>query len=338
MHAVPPEEHADPVAAVVAAHRAGTLLSLATSGTTGPARRVLRSTESWWGSFGAYSQLSGVVAGSRVWLPGPTSSTMVLFAAVHASVVGAARVDDPAGATHACLTPAQLELRGAELPRGTQVVVAGAALSKRLARQASARSLPVSHYYGAAELSFVAASAPRRDGEAEPVPTGLRPFEGVEIDIRDTPGPGSIWVRSPWVCEGYEGAGSGPLRRDGEWATVGDVGRLRDGVLQVLGRPDAVTTAGATVVLAEVEAALAGAAHGPFVVHGVPHPTFGEVLAVTFVDPTDESRLREAARALPASHRPRVWRRVDVLPLTAAGKVDRAALPSLQDTKPGGAR
>jgi acyl-CoA synthetase (AMP-forming)/AMP-acid ligase II len=217
-------------------------------------------------------------------------------------------------------------------------VVAGAALPEWLAVRAVARGLTVSQYYGAAELSFVGASAPRRAEGAGPVPRGLRPFAGVEIDIRDTPGPGSIWVRSPWVCEGYEGGASGPLRRDGEWVTVGDVGRIHDGVLEVFGRPDAVTTAGATVLLAEVEAVLGGVAHGPFVVHGVPHAVFGQVLAVTFVDPTDEPRLRDAARALPASHRPRVWRRVDSLPLTVAGKVDRAALASLPDAEPGGAR
>lgn len=296
---------------------------------------MLRSTQSWWGGFDAYSELSGVVAGSQVWLPGPFTSTMVLFAAVHAAVVGATRVADPGGATHACLTPAQLELRGTELPRGAHVVVAGAALPDRAAARATARGFVLAHYYGAAELSFVAVGASRGAGGGAAGGTRLRPFEGVEIDIRDTPGPGSIWVRSPWVCEGYEDGDSGPLRRDGEWATVGDVGRIRDGVLEVFGRPDAVTTAGATVVLAEVEAVLVGVAHGPFVVHGVPHPTFGEVLAVTFVDPTDEPRLKDAARALPASHRPRVWRRVDTLPLTAAGKVDRALLASLPDAKQG---
>ncbi|EWT04083.1 hypothetical protein N864_16065 [Intrasporangium chromatireducens Q5-1] len=94
---------------------------------------------------------------------------MVLFAAVHAAVVGATRMGDPAAATHACLTPAQLELRGAELPRGTLVVVAGATLPERLALAAAARGLTVSHYYGAAELSFVAAG---RSGD------GLRPFAG----------------------------------------------------------------------------------------------------------------------------------------------------------------
>lgn len=314
--AVRPDEHADAVAAVLDAHRTGAGLSLATSATTGLARRVLRSTHSWWHSFPAYSALSGVSEGARVWLPGPETSTMVLFAAVHARVVGAARMSDPHGATHACLTPAQLDLRGSELPAGSHVVVAGAALPKRLAALAADRGLTVSHYYGAAELSFVAAG--RAGG-------GLRAFPGVDVEIRDQPHPGSIWARSPWLCDGYDGP-PGALLRDGEWATVGDIGRLRDGVLEVLGRPDAVTTAGATVLVAEVEAALRPRAHGPFAVHGIAHPTLGEVVAVSLVEPTDRARLESAARAFPSSHRPRVWRVVDALPLTVAGKLDRVVL------------
>ncbi|WP_347352311.1 long-chain fatty acid--CoA ligase [Intrasporangium sp.] len=316
MEVVRPDEHDDPVAAVLAAHRIGAVLALATSGTSGTARRVLRSTSSWWAGFAAYSRLSRVAAGARVWLPGPDTSTMVLFGAVHAAVVGAARVLEPGVATHACLTPAQLERRGGDLPAGTMVVVAGAHLPGRALAAAVDRGLGVAHYYGAAELSFVAA------GEGA---GGLRPFPGVEIDLRDTPAPGTIWVRSSWVCDGYEGP-PGALLRDGDWASVGDVGRLRDGVLEVLGRPDAVTTAGATVLVADVEAALAPVAHGPFAVHGLPHESLGEVLAVTVVDPADRARLQDAARRLPATHRPRRWRIVGALPVTAAGKLDRGAL------------
>ncbi len=316
MGPVRPEEHDDPVAAVLAAHHAGVGLSLPTSGTTGPPRRVLRSTQSWWGSFEAYGELSEVTAGARLWLPGPLTSTMVLFAAVHAAVVDAVQVVDPAEATHACLTPAQLTLRGGQLSPGTHVVVAGAHLSDIQRAQAVDHGLSLSHYYGAAELSFVAAG--RTSGE-------LRPFSGVEVDVRDTPHEGTIWVRSPWVCTGYEGS-PGALRRDGHWATVGDLGRWQAGTLEVFGRPGAVTTAGATVSVAEVEAYLRPGAGGPFAVHGVPHPTLGEVLAVTFVDPADRARLEIAARALPATHRPRLWRRADRLPLTPAGKVDRARM------------
>ncbi|CCH77434.1 O-succinylbenzoate-CoA ligase [Nostocoides japonicum T1-X7] len=340
MDAVRPDEHDDPVAAVRAARTRGAMLSLPTSGTSGPtARRVLRSTESWWVTFDAYSDLTGVSEGVRVWVPGPSTSTMVLFARVHAAVCDARLVASPADATHACLTPARLARDAGALPRGTVVTVAGASLSPAAWMAAARHGLELRHYYGAAELSFVAAGTTGED---------LRAFPGVEIDIRPTDAAhptrsedhadelpdgerattGEIWVRSAWVCDGYDGP-PGSLRRDPHgWATVGDLGALRgDGVLTVHGRPDTVTTGGATVLLADVEAALVPRAGGPIAVHGIPHPTLGEVVAVALTDARDRESLEPYARAhLSAAQRPRVWRVVPELPLTAAGKVDRARL------------
>lgn len=318
---VRPDEHDDPVAAVLSAHRSGARLALSTSGTTGPApRRVVRTTQSWWDSFAAYSELTGVAAGARVWAPGPLRSTMNLFAAVHAAWAGADVVEDPAQADHACLTPAELGRRGEELPRGTRVVVAGAHLPDRLASTARQRGLRITHYYGAAELSFVAAASSAGDG-------ALRPFRGVEIEIRDEPAPGTIWARSPWVCDGYTGPPGSLLRAAEGWATVGDVGTFTSGVLVVRGRPDAIVTAGATVLIADVEAVLAPAARGSVAVHSVPHPTMGAVVAATLTLGADRETLEQIARdRLPVTHRPRVWRVVPHLPLTDGGKVDRAAL------------
>lgn len=302
------------MAAVLAAHARGERLALPTAGTTGGrGRRIVRSTASWWSSFDAYGDLSGVGPGARLWVPGPMRATMNLFAAVHAAAVGARLVADPGDATHACLTPAQLAREGDRLRPGTRVIVAGDRLPAPIAASASDSGLRVAHYYGAAELSFVAAGSSADD---------LRPFPGVEVEVRG----GVIWVRSAYLCEGYADAATGPLLRDGEWASVGDLGRVDAGSLVVLGRPGHVVTAGATVSLAEVEAALGAAAHAPFAVVGVPHPTLGAVLAVVVTDPADEARLRDVARALPAAQRPRLWYRRPVLPLTAAGKLDRVAL------------
>lgn len=311
---VRPDLSADPVGAVLDAHLAGALLELATSGTSADARVVVRSTESWWSLFGAYSELSGVGDGARVWVPGPLRGTMNLFAAVHARWAGAVLVDDPVVATHACLTPALLDRRGTDLPAGTVVTVAGAVLPVALAEQAWARGLRTAHYYGAAELSFVAAGTCGAD---------LRAFPGVEIEVRG----GEIWVRSEYLCDGYVGP-TGSLRRDEEgWATVGDTGVLVDGVLTVHGRPDTVITAGVTVAIAEVEAELLPAARSSFAVFGVPHPAMGELLAVAVTDESDRAALERYARErLPASHRPRRWYVVDALPLTDAGKLDRARL------------
>ncbi len=164
----------------------------------------------------------------------------------------------------------------------------------------------VVHYYGSAELSFVAAGTHADD---------LVPFEGVEVDVRD----GEVWARSPYLCEGVRDA-------DG-WATVGDRGAWDGDRLVVLGRPGFVTTAGATVSTAEIEARLSRVAAGPIAVYGRPHPTAGELVAVAVVREEDVETLRAYAREhLTAAERPRHWRVVAELPTTPAGKVDTRRL------------
>jgi hypothetical protein len=118
---------ADPVAAVLAAHAAGTPIALRTSGTTSRPRSVVRTTESWFDSFGPVSGLTGIDRGARVWVPGPLAATMNLFAATHARFVGADVVTTPDRITHACLTPTALVRcldDGVDLG-GVHVVVAG---------------------------------------------------------------------------------------------------------------------------------------------------------------------------------------------------------------------
>lgn len=303
---------------MLAARRRRLLLALPTSGSTGAPRRVLRTTESWWASFDAYTALTGVASGARLWVPGPLAATMNLFAAVHAAVVGAQLVEHPADATHACLTPAQLDNRGGDLHDGAAVVVAGDALPPRLRDAALGRGLRVAHYYGASELSFVACARAE-----EP----LRPFPGVAVEERA----GELWVRSPYLCTGYAGTDGPlrrPLRRDAQgWATVGDLGRYDGNAVTVLGRPGHVVTGGATVSLAEVQAVLAAVATGDVAVCGLPHPSLGSVLAVALTEPADRRVLEQHARTqLPPTHRPRVWHVVDRLPVGAHGELDRAEL------------
>lgn len=300
---------------MIAAHREGRRLLLPTSGTTsGAPRVVVRTTASWWHSFAAYGELTGVSAGARLWVPGPLTATMNLFAAVHARAGGAVLADDPGEATHACLTPAQLDRLGHRLPAGAAVVVAGDRLPTALAERAERANLRISHYYGAAELSFVAAGRSADD---------LGAFPGVRIELRED----VIWVRSPYLCEGYAGGTAGPLLRDGDWATVGDTGRWDGDRLVVLGRPDHVVTAGASVSLAAVEAELATAAAAPMAVCGLPHPTLGSVLTAVLTDPADREPVRAHARDhLPPALRPRRWHVLPTLPMTPAGKLDRLAL------------
>jgi acyl-CoA synthetase (AMP-forming)/AMP-acid ligase II len=312
---------ADPVAAVLDAHAAGRPIAVATSGTTSRPRSVVRSTASWVDSFPAVTELSGVAAGARVWLPGPLRSSMVLFAAVHARAVGAAVVTDPGDATHGCLTPAALTAAldaGAPL-QGRHLVVAGDRLPRALADRATAAGARVGHYYGAAELSFLAWGTADDD---------LRPFPGVELAARD----GVLWARSPYLSDGYA-EGTGPFTRDADgWATVGDRGALAaDGTVAVAGRGDAVVlTGGATVLVAEVEAVLRAAGAGDCVVVGLPHPRLGQLVAAVGTDPAGLAAARASGLVeLSAAQRPRTWLQLHRWPVTAAGKVDRSAVAGL---------
>jgi acyl-CoA synthetase (AMP-forming)/AMP-acid ligase II len=318
-----PAEHVDVLAApdplsAVAAAAPDDLLAFRTAGTGGRPRTVLRTSRSWVESFPHVSDLLGISAESRVWVPGPLTASMNLFGAAHARGAGAALVAEPGDATHAHVTPSALRRLLADRPEvlaGLRVVVAGDRLPASLHGAAVAAGAHVSHYYGAAELSFVAwgdhAGA-------------LRPFPGVEVEARD----GELWVRSPYVCAGYAEP-EHLLRRDPDgWSTVGDRGTVEiDGRVTVLGRAGGVTTAGATVLEADVEHALQQAAAGEVAVVGVPHPDLGQVVAAVVTDPDDVVRLREVSRrVLAAPQQPRRWFHLESLPLTANGKVDKAAV------------
>lgn len=276
------------------------------------------------------AELTGLDATSRLWLPGRFSSTLTLFAAVLGRHAGAERVDRVEDATHTHLTPGQLEqaldepwraARG--LLAGVEVTVAGEALATRVHDRAVAAGARVSHYYGAAELSFVAWGS--RAGR-------LRAFPGVEIDLRH----GEIWVRSPYLSEGYApGDTGGALLTDADgFATVGDRGRWEalpgepgQSRLVVTGRgDDAVTTGGATVLVADVEDALRPVVSGGLAVLGVPHDRLGHVVAAVLTDPADLPAARSAAQTLPSAQRPRLWFHRARLPVADSGKTDRAAM------------
>ena len=309
----------DPVAAFWRAHGESRLVALRTSGTTSRPRTVVRTTASWVTSFDTVTALAEFQPTSSVWIPGPFTATMNLFAAVHAASLGARVVPVARDASHAVLTPLALSraLDAGALAPGLTVVVAGDAVSAALRERCARQGLRLHHYYGASELSFVAWAA------QDPA---LGIFPGVECRIDE----GEIWVRSPYLCQGYlDDADPGPFRRSADgFATVGDRGEWRSGSLVVMGRGDAgITTAGVTVVVADVEAVLREAAKGDVVVVGMPDDRLGAVVCGVVTHPEEVPRLRQAARArLEAACRPHRWYVVPDIPMTAAGKPDREVL------------
>ncbi|MGW2156663.1 AMP-binding protein [Nonomuraea sp. NPDC001699] len=303
-----------------------------TSGSTGRPRAVVRTRASWTRSFPHLCELTGIGPADVVLVPGPLVSSLYAFAAVHTLAVGATALV-PGG------RPASAELRAAtaihlvphRLPEALEqapglrtAVVGGAALSPRARDLAGRAGVRVVSYYGATELSFVAFDA---DGG------GMRPFPGVEIEVRAEPGRalGEVWARSPWLAEGYLGGAKGPLRRDGQgWMTVGDLAEpYRAGqVLRVRGRGDgAIQTGGATVVPEDVEAVLRKVPGvGDIVVIGSPHPSLGSVVTavVEGACPPPRALLEAVARGgLDVAQRPRRWYAVPALPRTGSGKPAR---------------
>lgn len=302
-------------AALRSAYAAGDTIRVATSGTSGAPRWVVRTAASWVESFAVVARLCGLGRTSRAWVPGPVTASMNTYAVCLVDHVGAALVGGPGAATHVFCTPTTLTALLDHDHGALVVVAAGDRLSPGLADRAAGAGHTVHHYYGAAQLSFVAWG---RDADS------LRPFPEVDVDVRD----GELWVSSPWLCRREDG--DPPVLRseirDGRtWMSVGDRGSVSfDGRVVVAGRAGAVTTGGVTVVLADVEGALRPYARGEVVVVGRPHRRLGAVLVAVCTDPVDADALPAIARdALPASHRPRRWSVIDELPVTAAGKVDR---------------
>jgi long-chain acyl-CoA synthetase len=295
-----------------------------TSGSSGRAKVLVRSRDSWLRSFAALGPLPGPVL-----IAGPLSSSLFLFGALHALWCGAGlalrprlHAADVRGAGTVHVVPAMLADLLDHLEHGTgprTVVCGGAHLDDGL-RARFARVLPDSElieYYGSAEHSLIAV----RRGTGE-----LRPVPGVELDVRD----GTLWVRSPLAFAGY--LRSGRLEPAAGWTSVGDrVERTASGGLIVHGRSSATISSGGRLVAAEEVEAVLRAVPGvdDVLVTGTPHRTYGAlVTAVIQAErPPSLRALRAAARAgLEPGKRPRRWLAIDALPRTAAGKPARGSV------------
>jgi acyl-CoA synthetase (AMP-forming)/AMP-acid ligase II len=175
-----------------------------------------------------------------------------------------------------------------------------------------------------------------------------RPFEGVEVRIVDpdtreeVPAgeEGEIWLRGDHLLRGICGrVRSTVFTEDGSYRT-GDLGRLdENGYLWSSGRlDDMVKIKGATVYPTEVEAALAAVdevrqAHVTDVPDG---PGRRQVGALVVTGRTVESVRRSVRERLSAFKVPSVWfatESADDVPMLASGKVDKAALQQLLETK-----
>jgi malonyl-CoA/methylmalonyl-CoA synthetase len=178
------------------------------------------------------------------------------------------------------------------------------------------------------------------EGERRAGTVGL-PLPGVEVDIRDEAGApvadgtaGELWVRGANVCDGYwarpEATAAAFLEG---WFRTGDIGvRARDGYITLQGRrSDLIISGGFNIYPREIEELLlAEPGVREAAVVGVPDAVRGELPVAYLVcdaDP-DAPALTASLRAQIASFKlPRAFVRVDALPRTALGKVQKHLLP-----------
>ncbi len=146
--------------------------------------------------------------------------------------------------------------------------------------------------------------------------------------------PGDLYIGGDCLAEGYAREPELtaqkfiPDPRDGRLYRTGDRARSRpDGNLEFLGRRDSqVKIRGFRIELGEIEAALSAL---PGVREAVVALHEDRLIAYVTGEAGDSATLRESLRErLPEPMIPSAFLRLDVLPLTANGKVDRKALPA----------
>ncbi len=206
------------------------------------------------------------------------------------------------------------------------VLVGGAALSLPLFRRAVAAGWPVCPTYGMTESCAQATVSLRPNADAWQEGDVGAPLPGVRFD---TAADGTLRVATPARMAGYLGEADAAS----EWLLTRDLGWVdAAGTVHVAGRADdMLVSAGVNVHPLDVESRLAGC---PGVreagVTGLADPVWGDVIAAAYEGEVAEAELEEWCRAqLPAARRPRRFLRVDALPRTASGKLDRRALPGL---------
>ncbi len=312
-----------------------------TSGSTGAPRRIRRTQASWTASFAVNAGQFGIEPGTVVAIPGRLSQSLALYGALEALHLGATLhlLDglrpDRMGAAIArqrveilYATPAQLRLLldapGPPAPALRLVLCGGAKLDPGTVAALAARypGASLREFYGTAEASFISIW----DAASPPHSVGL-PYPGVEIDLRGPPGAFQVWVRSPYLFQGYA-ADSGPATWQDGWLSTGEIAHWQGPHLVLDGRIDRmVTVADQNVFPEEIERFLL-AQPGVTRAAAVPRPDGkrGQVLDAIVEGGDAEALLLACRQSLGPIKAPRRLHRAADWPLLPSGKTDLAAL------------
>jgi fatty-acyl-CoA synthase len=191
-----------------------------------------------------------------------------------------------------------------------------------------ARGVPVCQVYGATETGPVTLVLRRDEALAHAGKAG-KPARGVEVRLVE----GEIWVRGANLARGYHREPDAPAFADG-WFRTGDLASCGDdGRYEIVGRTkDLIISGGENIHPAEIENLVLGdPAVADAAVVGLPDPHWGEVPVLAVVARSGVEIDRDRLYALFAGQlarfkHPRRIVVLDALPRTALGKVRKGAL------------
>lgn len=306
----------------------GVAAIVATSGSTGEPKGVLLSA----------AAIRASVAATHERLGGPGHWTLALPAHYVAGLMVLARtvlagtrattvrsdlgdlVAPTAGRHYLSLVPTQL-VRALTSPTGEAlagfdaVLVGGAALDSGVLERARRRGITVVTTYGMSETCGGCVY----DG---------RPLSGVDIQVNPA---GVVSIAGPPLFSGYRLRPdlTADVLVDGRLLTF-DRGRWHDGRLEILGRRDAVViTGGHNVDLEQVERTTAGLGE-EIAILALGDPEWGSVVVAVTASACSYDDLRAfLTPRLPAYALPRRLVRLNALPRTSSGKIDRVAIRRL---------
>ena len=337
----------------------GAFLQCETSGSTGLAKRIRRSQASWIASFDVDRDLWRVAPGDGIAVIGALHHSLALYGVVSALHLGAtahlvtaprpdAQLRQLRAACPALVyaTPAQLRLLHAPAERqggapGVRHVVVGGGVLDAAARAAVRAAFPgaaLHLFYGASETSFVTLA----DGTAPDGSVG-RAYPGVSLRVRDAAGrdlpdgeTGEIWVKSPYLFDGYAWGDSAETRWSDGSLSVGELGwRDGQGHLYLAGRRSRMFTVADRNVFPEaIERFLLGL---PGVVQAAVLPEAdarrGSVPVCFLSGPglDGDAVLAACRRAFGAEAAPRRAVLLDDWPTLGSGKTDLPALARMLD-------
>ncbi len=196
-------------------------------------------------------------------------------------------------------------------------------------------NVPVLEAYGMTEGSHQIASNPLPPEVHKPGTVGRG--TGVRVGIMDDDGrllpageKGEVVIQGPNVTDGYENNPEANAASFTEgWFRTGDLGALdSDGYLTLLSRlKELINRGGEKIAPREIdELLLQHPAVGEAVAFGLPHPVWGEEVAVAVVltgDATEADLLRHCREHLADFKVPKKFFVVETIPRTATGKVQR---------------